>query len=262
MEKKSKKKKSGKQGRTPALVPITPDLLRDEKWIPSGWPYADHTFNPSNDWKHLYRFHGSHGYCNDPSTPDGSLRIKRRAEGSSQRFLITQKFEHDSGRNHELKATLHCAVDSVATPQEWQLRSAFTDGEGQSIPGADSTTDGSFGNGKIILSTNGFKQFHASEGMASDWALIEAVQRLPFGMKEPLRFDLLEGLTLFRPRHEIYYQGIETFKSGGRSLGLHRFNQLGTGTLPYNYWLDENHRLILFVTHSRAYWLDSSEGKA
>ena len=257
---KSKNKKAG--NKRPILVPITPDLLRDEEWIPGGWPFADQTFDCSNDWNHLYRFHGSHGYSNDPETPAGSLRIKRRVEGNSQRFLITQKFEHDRGRSHELKATLHCTLDTLATPLEWQLQSKFTDDQGQPVSGTGSVTAGSCSNGKIALSTNGLKQSWSTGSLASDWALIDAIQRLPFGLKEPLRFNLLEGLTLFRPGHEIFYRGVERFNSGSRSLKLHRFDQIGTGTLPYNYWLDENHRLVLLVTLSRAYWLDSPGGKS
>jgi hypothetical protein len=261
MAKKSKDSGESKKEK-PILVPITPDLLHQEEWVPAEWPVADTTFDCSGDWEHRYRFHGSHGYSNDPSTPKGLLRVKRRLDGGVQHFLITQKFEHDKGRHHELKATMRCSIDPRAAPQVWQLKSAFADDQGRSIPGTDSITNGSFGTGKITLETNGLKQAYSSGGLASDWALVDAVQRLPFGMREPLRFDLLEGLTLFRPGHGIFYRGVETFKSGNRSLPLHRFDQIGTGTLPYNYWLDENHRLILFVTHSRAYWLDSSEEKS
>jgi len=264
MKKKKKRKKGGKKkGRLPIRVPITPDLIRDEGWVPAGWPFDDSSFDCSKDWKHFYGFHGSHGYSRDISTPQGFLRVKRsiRKDGL-QRFLITQRFEHDSGRNHELKASLNCALDLLATPGDWELQSVFIDGEGRPIPGVDSITKGSFSNGRISLSTNGFNYSFTSDVMATDWALIDVVQRLPFGMKKPLRFDMLEGLTLLRPHHEIRYRGVEIFKSGGRSLKLHRFDQIGTGTLPYNYWLDENHRLILFVTLSRAYWLDSRGEKA
>ncbi len=250
-----------KKKKSKILVPITPELLRDDGWVPVGWPFEDAAFDSSNDWKHLYRFHGSKGYTNG-KTPVGSIRIERQREGDSLRFLIAQRFEHDAGRNHDVKATVHCAADPVATPEKWQLESRFTDQAGKPVAGTGSVVAGVFKNGKITISTNGYKQTYSSDSLASDWTLIDAVQRLPFEEGKPHRFDMLEELTLFRPQHAIYYRGAELFETGNRCLTLHRFDQVGTGTLPYNYWLDENHRLILFVTLSQAYWLDSPEKKA
>ena len=37
---------------------------------------------------------------------------------------------------------------------------------------------------------------------------------------------------------------------------MRRFSQIGHGILPYEYWLDDRHRLQVVITHSRAYILD------
>jgi hypothetical protein len=39
---------------------------------------------------------------------------------------------------------------------------------------------------------------------------------------------------------------------------LHHFQQRGRGMLPYDYWLDEHHRLQIFVTLSIAYIRDKN----
>ena len=43
---------------------------------------------------------------------------------------------------------------------------------------------------------------------------------------------------------------------GQEMVTLHRFVQTGHGTLPYEWWLDQAHRLVMVVTHSRVYILD------
>ena len=37
---------------------------------------------------------------------------------------------------------------------------------------------------------------------------------------------------------------------------MHWFHQIGYGVLPYEYWLDDRHRLLAVATHARAYLLD------
>jgi len=90
----------------------------------------------------------------------------------------------------------------------------------------------------------------------ADWCLFEALQRWPFRRGESPAFDVLEGLSVHRPGHRVTYRGPETIERNGKPLKLHRFSQLGQGMLPYEYWLDDDRRLLLAVTLSRVYILD------
>jgi len=55
--------------------------------------------------------------------------------------------------------------------------------------------------------------------------------------------------------HRLSYRGAITM-TPENDITLHGFHQLGHGTLPYEYWLDRHHRLVLAVTLSRVYILD------
>ena len=46
-----------------------------------------------------------------------------------------------------------------------------------------------------------------------------------------------------------------------KKISLQRFEQIGHGILPYEYWLDKNHRLVIAVTGPRAYILDDNAGE-
>jgi len=73
-----------------------------------------------------------------------------------------------------------------------------------------------------------------------------------------LEFDLLDGLTLPKPAQRLSYRGADAFVVKGAKRKLHRFSLLGAGDLPRDYWLDEEHRVILVTSLCRAYILDEA----
>ena len=70
--------------------------------------------------------------------------------------------------------------------------------------------------------------------------------------------NLLERLELFKENQVLGYRGNESFPHDGSNLTLHRFAQTGNGLLPFDYWLDESHKLFLAVTFSVAYIADDN----
>jgi len=81
----------------------------------------------------------------------------------------------------------------------------------------------------------------ASELM-TEWNLLRLVGHLPFG-EEPNRiFCLLEGMTLPKPDAHL----IDTGRHEAPDFGgtLYSFSLLGRGIVPFDYWLDNEHRLI------------------
>ena len=75
----------------------------------------------------------------------------------------------------------------------------------------------------------------------------------PFGSSGSLAFDLLEGMSIVRLGQKLSYR---------RHDGdLHSFHQLGSGALPYQYWVNDRHQLMIVVTGARAYLLDPEAKK-
>ncbi|MGD8240129.1 MAG: hypothetical protein PVH68_16360, partial [Armatimonadota bacterium] len=101
-----------------------------------------------------------------------------------------------------------------------------------------------------------------SRRLSADWCMFEAVQRLPFASGPALVLDMLEGMSVLREGHRLSYAGVERAALSGGELALHRFHALGHGLLPYEYWVDDRHRLVMAVMGARAYVLDDSAQEA
>ena len=94
--------------------------------------------------------------------------------------------------------------------------------------------------------------------ITADWCLFEAVQRLPFESTTPLVVDILEGLSVHKYNQRLSYRGLYTRANNS----LQWFHQIGHGVLPYEYWLDNHHRLQMVTTGARTYILsDDAEGR-
>jgi hypothetical protein len=72
---------------------------------------------------------------------------------------------------------------------------------------------------------------------------------------------MLEGLSLVKKQQRLIYRGEYTMKMGSKKLSLHRFDQIGEGILPYEYWLDDKHRLLVVTSMNKAYILDEKAEK-
>ncbi len=81
----------------------------------------------------------------------------------------------------------------------------------------------------------------ASEWM-TEWNLLRLVGRLPFGEDPRRTFCLLEGMTLPKPSAHLIDTGRHVAPDFGGSL--YSFSLLGRGIVPFDYWLDSEHRLI------------------
>lgn len=247
----------GQQRPTISGTPLTPAELA-RLGVFGKFSPAPRAYNRSGGWAQTYRIVSSHGYVESGNTNRGYLRVQRipsEARGSF-RLAVEQKVLQADGLVHAQAADIRCALNPVATPIEWTLASQFLDRSGSEIS-------------ELTLEENGrLPDYDGGPGGApkrageppalvtADWCLFEAVQRLGFDEKAVRRFDLLEGLSVARRAQRIAYRGKGEAIDG---LGAtHWFQQTGSGMLPYDYWLDGRHRLVLAVTFSRGYILDEN----
>ena len=98
-----------------------------------------------------------------------------------------------------------------------------------------------------------------TEVTTCEWSLFEVVQRST--ADATVEFDLLEGLSLFKPGQRLVSRGTSKQNWNGEQVQLDRFQQWGVGVLPFDYWVDQHHRLVLVTTLSRAYVLDADAEK-
>jgi len=231
-----------KQKRTIVGSPITPNMLVELDAI-SKLPPTHGNFNPVGNWTHHYRVWTCHGYRESGNDNVGFLRIERIGS-SSETFMLNihQEIVQNDAITNIINGKITCRNNKLASPAEWKLSSQFE--------GPD---------GKIISALSSHNHGVATESVTStaiDWCLFEAVQRLVFDKQSSLRFDLLEGMYLSKLRHRLFYRGVTPLKMNDRVTPLHCFVQTGSGILPYEYWLDERHRLLAVISMNKAYILD------
>ena len=234
--------------RTGIGYPLTPNLFKElDLWYRV--PETSENFDPAGSWTQVYRVVTSQGFYENKPSEKGHLQITRTAGSSDDTFLLTvdQVIVHTEAVVHTYRAEITCANNTLASPIKWSMSSRFVDSEGEPRGNLDQDEVGQVESDTVIIQTNGIE--HEQKGnVTGDWCLFEAVQRLPFESGGPLAFDLLETMSIVRPDQNLAYHGTD--------CGFHYFHQVGSGALPFQYWLDDKHRLVTVVTGARAYILD------
>ena len=231
-----------KKKRTIVGSPITPSMLVDLDAITKLSPTPGN-FKPAGNWAHSYRIWTCHGYRESSNENVGLLRIERIGN-SGETFVLNvhQEVVQTDAIIHIIDGKIKCRNNKLASPVEWKLQSRFTGTEGKHVS-------------ELLSSDNG-KADEGAERTTGDFCLFEAVQRLAYDKVSSMSFDLLEGMCLSKPQHRLLYRGVHSMKMDGRDIPLHCFVQLGSGILPYEYWLDDRHRLLAAISMNKAYILD------
>ncbi|MHC4207787.1 MAG: hypothetical protein ACYSTT_24295 [Planctomycetota bacterium] len=231
-----------KKKRTIVGSPITPSMLVELDAITKLSP-TPVNFNPTGNWINTYRIWTCHGYRESGNDNVGFLRIERIGS-SAKTFMLNvhQEVVQTDALINIIDGTIKCRNNQLASPVEWELQSRFIDADGKNIP--------------KLLSNNNGKTAKRTERATSDFCLFEAIQRLAYEKNISLSFDLLEGMSLKKQGHKISYRGVTPLKMDEVDIPLHCFVQAGSGILPYEYWLDDRHRLLAVISMNKAYILD------
>lgn len=230
---------------------------RMEAWTPPQGP-----FDPAGAWTLRYARHALIPERNgEPGGgPAGSLLIEQKTGTSVLRLIATENVAAGFS-SPTYTALIDCANDTLLTPQRWSLAIRWEAGKLAKIhPGElDQTRSGRIDGKDLVFKGTKERRLPAPGRWTSLWNLFAAVPRLPFDAASALTFDLFEGLDLHKPGQRLAYSGPQTVELNGQSLALHVFEQTGRGVLPWHWWLDEQHRVVLASGGQRAYLLDSAK---
>ena len=247
---------ASKKKRTIVGCPLTPDVLGE---LGAMRPISPTRFSPAGNWTHVYRIWACHGYRESGNEDKGTLKIERSSSSTDDTFglKVIQTIKNDRDLVHVLDAWITCRNDALATPIQWQCKSTFYDPGGATIPDLCMAQSGRVsGNTVEIVAQGKTRRYEGSHPLTGDWCLCEAVQRMPWKDATHFRMDILKEMALLQRDHHLVYDGKKRFVIGGKAMDLHHFQQWGRGMLPFDYWLDEEHRLQVFVTLSIAYIRD------
>ena len=193
----------------------------------------------------------------------GRLRLQRETVSEGCRLHVRYERPLIGGGIRVEEAKILCAGDVLATPRTWTLEIKSTDRKGNQIPHAGFRKSARVRKSTIDLQdAAGTRQLHVTGRWTLNWALFEAVPRLPKKPFDPLRFTLLDDFDERKPNQVLSYRGVadtELQQSPPSSkrlrTRLHAFQQLGPGIVPWVYWVDEQGRLLFAVSGLEGYAL-------
>ncbi len=249
--------KKSKQSRTIVGRPLTPEML-DVTGGLVNFPPVYSRFDPDGDWTNTYRIFTCHGYRKTGNDNLGLLRIRRRRRDKATFNLnVSQRIVNSEAIVNLIDADIVCKRDALASPVRWTLSNRFIGSDKKPVADLAFEETAQIDNNVLDIKT-GDKTVkrNITQPLTADFCLFEAVQRLDFGKTTLPPFSILEGMSLFKTDQHLSCRGGCDFTIGGKTMRLHRFFQLGGGILPYEYYLDDNHRLLIVVTAARAYIMD------
>ena len=244
--------------------PLTPTRL-SEMGVLDDTPLPAGPFEPEGNWSQSYRVWTCYGYTSGSNKDQGTLALTKTGSGGKAfRLGIEQVLRMDpkgDKLDHRISANVRCRSDELATPAEWKLRSEFTGGrEGQKPEQMGHEEAVEVSKGKLIVTVDDITLTRkAPKRFTANWCLFEAVQRMAPGATA-IEFDLLEGLTVWKRGQRLTYRGRLEQMWGSETVELECFQQLGTGVWPYEFWLDDEGRLVMVITGVRAYIIEPAEG--
>jgi len=224
---------------------------RVNKWAP-----PEGAFDPDGAWTQEFTRHSL-----IPS-PDGA------AGGGIAGALSARRIPADSAGRLEIvesvvtgfatlttKADIGCGPAPLLTPRRWRLDIRWeTRDPGRAEAGEmDQQRTGRVEGSEIVVTGTKERRIPAPARWTSSWSLFAAVPLLPFETGAALEFDLMEDLELSKPGLRFVYIGRHEVPLAGRTLNLHVFEQTGRGVMPWRWWLDDAHRILLAAGGRRAY---------
>ena len=223
-----------------------------------GFQPPDRPHDPQADWQLAYGVYTLGGIQNHGGRT-GSLTICRKA--SADRGAVLQVDYQKIVRpdfSQQVAAQIHCRGDALSTPLHWTFSSQILNPSGQPVEHT-ALKKTAVADGRRIEITDGRtrRSIPAPSAYTVNWALFDAVGRLPRKELEPLRFTMLDHFDQLKPGQVLSYRKTADVPLGDRPLRLHAYDHLGRGVVPWIYWVDDQGRLLFAVSGLEAYLLVS-----
>ena len=245
------KAKKNDKSRAPREQPLALEAL-EQFGVFKGFSPPTDSFDPRGPWRHAYT-----AWVVGADTA-GYLVVER----SGTTLNVKQAIAQSAGATQHTEATLACTDDALGTPRAWHLQSWLVGLEGQPVPSSHVSVDAAMNAGRLELKVGGRTVTRRVPAqITSNWSLFDVVQRLPGAQTQPLAFALLEDLDLVKPDQELTFRERREIKLNGRTFQLDRYDHLGQGVLPWQYWVDGQHRLLVALSGQKAFVFDADAVK-
>ena len=213
-------------------------------------------FDPAGSWSHVYRI--SMLGNSAARGPGGQLKIRRSPQADGSVLEVEQQWTMGKQYASWAKASIECAADRLSMPRRWMVETWTCRPDRQEETGSRLKFSAQPAGQEIRFSGVRKPPLTVGGQWTLDWALLDALQRLPKDSGN-LSFNMIEDYDLLRPRQQLSSTGRLAVKLAGKERELFGFCQIGTGTLPTHYWLDAQHRLLFVIHYYRVYVLQTND---
>jgi hypothetical protein len=236
------------------LLSLVPQELKG--FVPPEGPFDAH-----GAWTHRYNLYNmtSQFYPDFDKKvgmlPTGSLKLERIPKGLGGCTLAFE-LAKDTAANlvQHISGKLSCAGDALSTPISWDLTETLCAPFGSVAFQRTMRKSGKRAGGALEIAIDGATVRHDSPGAySSNWALFDAVQRLPRTVETPLQFSLLDGCDALKRGHILAFRRtvnveLPVPESKKTTMILHRYDHRGSAFSPAAYWTDEQGRVVFFIS--------------
>jgi len=207
-------------------------------------------FDAAGPWKANY---GIYTLAGRPGRL-GSLSLRRHVGGQGRVAIDLQHRKRLTGGEAILTAKLQLATGNrLSTPVRWQFSRRVTAEQGL-VPGTQLAKSAVFASGKIEIGDGRTTRRIAMPGAYTlNWALFDAVTRLPREQTEPIEFTLIDHFDQVKPNHRLSFRESVDVTFSGKPVTLHAYDHLGEGIVPWVYHVDDAGRLLVAVSGLEGY---------
>jgi len=243
-------------------------------------------FDPNGDWELKYGVYTFTALRQGP-TPGklvGRMKLARKRVNDDEAELSLDYEKDGPGTIQKVAGTIRCGTDALSTPSHWEYSAEVVDSNGKPYENSKISKRGEASDGRIeIADDHRVRRLAINGPFTINWAVWDAVMRMPHETAEPLRFTMLDHFDQLKYRQTLAFResGVVTLgqrrireeswktlekgrirqtqwaTTGGRDVTLHGFEQLGEGIVPWVYWTDDQGRLLFIVSGLEVYVLDS-----
>jgi hypothetical protein len=210
------------------------------------------------------------------------MRLSRHVgSGNGPVLSVVYEKTNPGGSLFRAEGTLECDSSPLCTPAKWSFTSDILDKNGKAFPSSHVAKTAARKDGAVVFGKNG-RRMPISGAYTLNWALFDAVQRLPREPFEPLRFTLIDHFDQVKTDYALSFRettevllGAKNVQrtnwvqlekgrvrrtrwveEGGEPVTLHAYGLIGRGNLPRVYWTDDTGRPLFAVAGIEAYILE------
>jgi len=225
-------------------------------------------FDHQGNWMQTFGIHST----GTGNSRVGTLVLKRRVGPEGRASISVRHDKLLSGstmvrkggpqRSHRvLEAVMHLGAGDtpLSTPRRWSFHARVLDAHGTVILDATLRRRAVVEDGKLRITTGEDPpRDHPLAGAYTvNWALFDAVGRLPRKSFDPICFTLVDHFDQIKPRQELVFRRAIDTQIARQTVRLFGFDQTGCGVMPWTYWVDRQGRAVVVISGLETYILES-----